>query len=130
MGTEALEAERNILLKRRSDDHTDPKIATIQSKLEMLEHNRKIEIMQKRQNEDLFLTQLAKMREEAARFKSIKLDLDNFDLVRIDQPAIMPLRPIKPKKLMILAIGVVLGGMLGVFAALVRTMITSRPKAA
>lgn len=130
MGTEALEAERSILLKRRSDDHTDPKIATIQSKLEMLEHNRKIEIMQKRQNEDLFLTQLAEMREEAARLKSIKLDLDNFNLVRIDQPAIMPLRPIKPKKLMILAIGVVLGGMLGVFAALVRTMITSRPKAA
>lgn len=130
MGTEALEAERNILLKRRSDDHTEPKIATIQSKLEMLEHNRKIEIMQKRQNEDLFLAQLAEMRQETARLKSIKLDLDELNLVRIDQPAIMPLSPVKPKKLLILAIGIVLGGMLGVFAALVRTMITSRPKAA
>ncbi len=130
MGTEALEAERNILLKRRSDDHTDPKIATLQSKLEMLEHNRKIEIMQKRQNEDLFLAQLAEMREEAARLKSIKLDLDELNLVRIDQPAIMPLSPVKPKKLLILAIGIVLGCMLGVFVALIRNMIKGRRKAA
>jgi LPS O-antigen subunit length determinant protein (WzzB/FepE family) len=124
MGTEALEAERNILLKRRSDDHTEPKIATIQNKLQMLEHNRQIEMMQSRENEDLFLAKLAEMREEAARLKSIQPNLEQLNLVRIDQPAIKPLKPIKPKKMLIVAIGLVLGGMLGVFVALIRIVFT------
>lgn len=122
MGTEALEAERNILLKRRSDDHTEPKIATIQNKLQMLEHNRQIEMMQSRENEDLFLAKLAEMREEAARLKSIQPNLEQLNLVRIDQPAIKPLNPVKPKKMLIVAIGLVLGGMLGVFVALIRNV--------
>lgn len=124
MGTEALEAERNILLKRRSDDHTEPKIATIQNKLQMLEHNRQIEMMQSRENEDLFLAKLAEMREEAARLKSIQPNLEQLNLVRIDQPAIKPLNPVKPKKMLIVAIGLVLGGMLGVFVALIRIAFT------
>lgn len=124
MGTEALEAERNILLKRRSDDHTEPKIATIQNKLQMLEHNRQIELMQSRENEDLFLAKLAEMRAEAARLKSIQPNLEQLNLVRIDQPAIKPLNPIKPKKMLIVAIGLVLGGMLGVFVALIRIAFT------
>ncbi|PTU78166.1 chain-length determining protein [Pseudomonas indoloxydans] len=124
MGTEALEAERNILLKRRSDDHTEPKIAAIQKKLQMLEHNRQIEMMQSRENEDLFLAKLAEMREEAARLKSIRPNLEQLNLVRIDQPAIKPLKPIKPKKMLIVAIGLVLGGMLGVFVALIRIVFT------
>ncbi|WP_437880309.1 Wzz/FepE/Etk N-terminal domain-containing protein [Pseudomonas sp. LRF_L74] len=126
MGTEALEAERAILLKRRSDDHTEPKIATIQNKLQMLEHNRQIEMMQSRENEDLFLAKLAEMREEAARLKNIQLNLDQLNLVRIDQPAIKPLRPIKPKKMIILALGIALGGMFGVLVALIRTMLVVR----
>lgn len=120
MGTEALEAERAILLKRRSDDHTEPKIAAIQNKLQMLERNRQIEMMQSRENEDLFLAKLAEMREEAARLKTIQPNLEQLNLVRIDQPAIKPLKPIKPKKLLIVALGVVLGGMLGLFVALMR----------
>ncbi|SUD59716.1 chain length determinant protein [Ectopseudomonas oleovorans] len=124
MGTEALEAERNVLLKRRSDDHTEPKIATIQNKLQMLEHNRQIEMMQSRENEDLFLAKLAEMREEAARLKSIQPNLEQLNLVRIDQPAIKPLNPVKPKKMLIVAIGLVLGGMLGVFVALIRIVFT------
>ena len=126
MGTEALEAERAALLKRKSDDHTEPKIALIQNKLQMLEHNRQVEMMQSRENEDLFLAKLSEMREEAARLRSINLDLDQLNLVRIDRPAVKPLSPIKPKKALILALGVVLGGMLGIFVALIHSVISGR----
>nr|WP_306275815.1 GNVR domain-containing protein [Pseudomonas oleovorans] len=64
------------------------------------------------------------MREEAARLKSIQPNLEQLNLVRIDQPAIKPLKPIKPKKMLIVAIGLVLGGMLGVFVALIRIVFT------
>ncbi|MBK3881152.1 chain-length determining protein [Pseudomonas stutzeri] len=122
MGTEALSAERNALASRKSDDFMEPRIAEIQSELAMLENNREVEILREREGEDLYLTNLAELREEAARLKGIKLDTDRLRLVRLDQPALDSSKPIKPKKALILALGFVLGGMLGVFAALVRSL--------
>lgn len=124
MGTEALTAERDALASRTSDDFIEPRIAEIQSELAMLKHNREVEILKGREGEDLYLTNLAELREEAARLKGIKLDTERLRLVRLDQPALQSLKPIKPKKAMILALGIVLGGMLGVFVALVRSLVT------
>ncbi|WP_019339932.1 Wzz/FepE/Etk N-terminal domain-containing protein [Stutzerimonas stutzeri] len=124
MGTEALTAERDALAARTSDDFIEPRIAEIQSELAMLKTNREVEIMNEREGEDVYLQNLAALREEAARLKGIKLDTERLRLVRLDQPALQPLSPIKPKKAMILALGLVLGGMLGVFVALVRSLIT------
>ncbi|KRW64897.1 chain-length determining protein [Pseudomonas sp. TTU2014-066ASC] len=122
MGTEALTAERDALASRESDDFIEPRIAEIQSELTMLENNREVEILQERDQEDLYLTDLAELREEAARLKGIKLDTERLRLVRLDQLALQSLNPIKPKKAMIIALGLVLGGMLGVFIALVRSL--------
>lgn len=122
MGTEALSAERDALANRKSDDFIEPRIAEIQSELAMLENNREVEILREREGEDLYLANLAELREEAARLKGIKLDTDRLRLVRLDQPALDSSKPIKPKKALILALGFVLGGMLGVFAALVRSL--------
>lgn len=55
--------------------------------------------------------------------------MDKLNLVRIDQVAVEPTSPIKPKKSLIVALGIVLGGMLGVFAALIRSMIRKRKNA-
>ena len=126
MGSEALQAERDILVSRDNDDFTSGRIVEINTALKLLEHNRKIEVLQARENEDLFLAELAENRKEIARLKGLEVDMDNLSLVRIDQSAIEPSSPIKPKKSLIVAVGIVLGGMLGVFAALIRSMIRKR----
>lgn len=123
MGTEALEAERKTLQQRKSDDFTEPRIGEILKELQLLENNRQIEVLKLRENEDLFLTDLAKLREEEARLRNLKVDFDTLQLVTVDQRAVEPSKPIKPKKALILALGLVLGGMLGVFIALVRGMV-------
>lgn len=123
MGTEALMAERDALANRKSDDFIEPRISEIQSELAMLENNREVEILQERGSEDLYLTNLAELREEAARLKTIKLDTERLRLVRLDQPALQANNAVKPKKAMILALGLVLGGMLGVFIALIRSLV-------
>ncbi|KJS72974.2 MAG: chain-length determining protein [Pseudomonas sp. BICA1-14] len=128
MGSEALEAERKALLARRSDDFTEPRIAQIARELKLLEHNRQIEVLQSRENEDLFLKDLAGWREEVARLRSLQFDAGSLKLVAIDQRAVEPRQPIKPKKALIVALALVLGGMLGVFVALVRYL--RRPVAA
>jgi LPS O-antigen subunit length determinant protein (WzzB/FepE family) len=128
MGSEALEAERNALLQRRSDDFTEPRVAQIAKELQLLANNRQIEVLNKRENEDLFLKKLATWREEAARLRSLDVDVSTLKLVTIDQSAMQPLKPIKPKKALILALGLVLGGMLGVFIALLRNMLRPKPQ--
>ncbi|MDO9623712.1 MAG: Wzz/FepE/Etk N-terminal domain-containing protein [Pseudomonas sp.] len=47
-------------------------------------------------------------------------------LYRVEQSPAVNLDPIKPKKPLIVALGVVLGGMLGVFIALIRLMLRKR----
>lgn len=126
MGTDALNAERESLMAREDDDFTSGRIVEINTALKLLENNRQIEVLQSRENEDLFLAELAGNRKEAARLKNLKVDLDNLKIVRVDQLAIEPSSPIKPNKKLIVAVGIVLGGMLGVFAALIRSMIRKR----
>lgn len=122
MGSNALEAERKALLARRSDDFTEPRIAQIARELKLLEHNRQIEMLNSRENEDLFLKGLAESREESARLRALHFDADSLKLVSIDQSAVEPRQSIKPKKALIVALALVLGGMLAVFIALVRNL--------
>ncbi|XXF10701.1 chain-length determining protein [Pseudomonas sp. D2-3] len=118
MGSEALEAERSALQKRRSDDFTEPRIAEIQTKLWLLEQNREIQLLKEREEEDLFIGDYAKWNKEATALKALNLDLSNLQLVNIDQQAVYPRTAIKPKKALVFALGVVSGLFLGVFVAI------------
>ncbi|WP_238530364.1 Wzz/FepE/Etk N-terminal domain-containing protein [Pseudomonas sp. S9] len=124
MGTEALGAERKALRARSSDDFTDPHVGEIEKQLRMLRHNREVEALRKRDNDDLFLVKLAKWEEESSYLQALKPELLLQDLVDVDQPAVSPLSPIKPKKLLIVVLGLVLGLMLGVMLALLRSVMS------
>lgn len=118
MGTEALEAERNALQKRRSDEFTEPRIAKIQADLRLLEQNREVELLKRRADEDVYIKNYAKWSQEAAELKGLNLNLTTLQLVNIDRQAIYPRSAVKPKALFIVSLGLVLGVIAGVFAAL------------
>ncbi|MNG38729.1 cryptic autophosphorylating protein tyrosine kinase Etk [compost metagenome] len=56
----------------------------------------------------------------------MKLESQKVAVARQDGAVEVPDRPIKPKKPLVVALGVVLGGMLGVFIALIRLMLRKR----
>lgn len=120
MGSEALEAERSALQKRRSDDFTEPRIAEIQTKLRLLEQNREIQLLKKREEEDLFIGDYAKWNKEASALKALNLDLSNLQLVNVDQQAVYPRAAVKPMKTLIVALGILGGGAIGIFIALIQ----------
>jgi len=124
MGTDALEAEKAALQKRGSDDFTEPRVGQIEKELQLLNQNREIEQLKQRGEEDLFIGAYADWHKEAARLKNLNLSLTNLALVNVDQYAGAPYSPVKPRKTIILAAGLVLGAMLGVFVALVRILIS------
>jgi chain length determinant protein (polysaccharide antigen chain regulator) len=129
MGTEALKAEREALSARRSDDFIEPRVSEIEKELALLTHNRQVETLEKRDNEDLYLKDLAEWRQEAAQLKGIKFDSSQLRLVRLDQQALAPLSAIKPKKALVIALGLGVGLMLGVFVALIRNTFLPKVKA-
>ncbi len=127
MGREALKAERDALSARRSDDFVEPRVSEIEKELALLSRNRQVEVLEKRDNEDLYLKDLAEWRREAAQLKGIKFDSSQLMLVRLDQQALAPLSSVKPKKALVIVLGLGVGLMLGGGVALLRNIF--RPKA-
>ncbi|KAA0945978.1 MULTISPECIES: Wzz/FepE/Etk N-terminal domain-containing protein [unclassified Pseudomonas] len=129
MGTDALEAERTALQQRTSDDFTNSRVAEIGKELQLLEVNRQVEVLNKRGNEDIFLQDVEPLRAEVARLRSLNIDMSSLKLVTIDRRAQEPLSPIKPKKILVVALSLVAGLVLGIMVALIRHFILMRREA-
>jgi len=68
--------------------------------------------------EDVFVDGLSVINNYVSNLESVTVDWASVKLADIDQPALLPLRPIKPRKLLVVALGGVGGLMFGVLAAL------------
>lgn len=87
-----------------------------------------LQVLQSRQSDDPFIAELRGLQSQQAFLKGIEVKPDNVAVFTLDSAAETPETPIKPKRALILALGVVLGGMLGVFIALARRlMLKSQP---
>ncbi|MFK0267350.1 Wzz/FepE/Etk N-terminal domain-containing protein [Pseudomonas asiatica] len=122
LGTDALEAERQALLKRTSDDFADPRVAEIRKELAMLETNRKIQMLNSRKNEELFLEGIEALRAERARLTAFNVNTDNLRMVTVDRYPVDPLSAVFPNKPLILMLGALIGITLGIFIALVKLL--------
>ena len=120
LGTQALQAERAVLLKRSSDDFTDKRVQEIDKQLKLLEVNRQVELLGKRSNEDVFLKNIEPLRAEIVRLGNLNTDMQNLVLVSIDRKAQPPISPLKPKKTLTVLMGLFLGGLLGLGISVVR----------
>ncbi|WP_010224133.1 Wzz/FepE/Etk N-terminal domain-containing protein [Pseudomonas donghuensis] len=120
MGVDALEAERAALAKRANDDFTDGRVAQIAKELQLLQHNRQVQLLQNRQNEDLFLQNVDDVRKEMDRLKNLGIDFDNIKMVQIDRRAIESLQPVRPMRAIIILVAVLVGLLVGVVVAILR----------
>lgn len=120
MGTEALEAEKQALRNRASDDFVSPRVSEIRKKLMLLEHNRRIQSLEQRKNDELFLKNIQPLKAERARLLAIDTDMSNLNLVTVDRAAVDPLKAVSPKKPLIVALGCVFGLLIGLVFVLVR----------
>lgn len=77
-------------------------------------------------NSQLLLSELQGLNIELAMLSAIKIDDKATQLARVDSPAILPVVPTKPRKRLIMAASLILGGLLGVFSALIRGMMRKR----
>ena len=69
--------------------------------------------------EDHFIAGLPKILLEIDSLKTLEVDFSKIHLARIDEIAVTPFKPIKPRKLLIMALAVVAGLFVGLFMALI-----------
>lgn len=84
-----------------------------------------IEALEKRASDDPFIPSLRNLEEQYNYFVELQVSPESVAIFRQDGPVITPDAPIKPRKLMILALGTILGGMLGVFIAMIRLLLAN-----
>ncbi|WP_425317280.1 Wzz/FepE/Etk N-terminal domain-containing protein [Stutzerimonas chloritidismutans] len=81
-----------------------------------------MKVLEARQSDDPFIPELRSLQEQLSFLTTIDVQPENVSVFTLDSAAEVPETPIKPKKTLIVALGLVLGGMLGVFIALIRVM--------
>jgi len=88
-----------------------------------------LEVLKGRKSDDPFIGELRGLQDQLQFLNSIKVSPDNVAVFTLDSAAQVPETPVKPKKALILALGVVLGGMLGLFIALLRNLLRRKSSA-
>lgn len=79
-------------------------------------------LLKNRVSDDAFIPELTGVLMRQALLETVNVSPGEIAVARVDEIATLPTGPIKPRKALILALGLVLGGMLGVFVVLVRNM--------
>jgi LPS O-antigen subunit length determinant protein (WzzB/FepE family) len=97
MGSVALEAELKVLQERGANPE---KLGTPYTK-----------------DEDLFVLNFSDNQKEMTFLKSVQLNEKTIRMAHLDQPAVKPLSPIAPRRMLILAAALVMGTVLGLLAA-------------
>ena len=116
----AVNNEIDVLRSRPEDFVPDEKIEAVEAKIDALKVNNKVQILKARTSDESFSEALQAIRAELAQLKVEEFPDDlRFDYV--NGKAIAADRPVKPKRLLIVALAVVVGGMLGIVVALIRS---------
>jgi chain length determinant protein (polysaccharide antigen chain regulator) len=81
-----------------------------------------LEQLKNRESDDPFIPKLSELRKIQTLLKAVSLiSPQDVSVALIDEIASPPENPTKPRRILILALGVILGGMLGVFIVLTRS---------
>jgi LPS O-antigen subunit length determinant protein (WzzB/FepE family) len=107
----------------------DPEIKKIKDDIEALRLNNQVEILKSRKSDESFNETLQSIRAEIAKLQAESFP-DNLRFQFANGKAIAGSSPIKPKKLLILALSVVIGGLVGIVVALVNSTRKKRQAAA
>lgn len=127
LGTRWLQAEIAALESREGDDHDTPEIRELEQRLAELEVNEEIEALKRREDFTPFVPGISGLLSEKARLEAaMASEFPNLSVVRVDRIAQPPESPVAPRRGLIIALGVVLGGMIGVFVALIVNAVRAR----
>lgn len=75
--------------------------------------------LKNRKSDDIHIAGLRDLQEKLTRLEAIKIEKGKLQAVTVDKKAAVNVEPIRPKRILIVILSIILGGMLGVFAAFI-----------
>lgn len=127
MGVDALKAEREVIETNLREETKTATIRDLEKQIAVLENNREIEALKARESNAAFSEEYNQLKEENTLLRANQVNEDEIEISRVISWAYLPAGPDSPKKLLILALSVVLGGMLGVFVLMVVRLVRPQP---
>ncbi len=118
-GTKMLAAEISALKARTSSDFTSTEIRDLQERLARLEYNREIELLKARKDNAAYVFNIRELRAELNHMQNLLSQDYSMQLLKLDEAAAPPEKPIKPRKMLIVAVSTIVGGGLAILAALI-----------
>jgi len=126
MGVDALKAEREVTEKTCARKPKLRRSGSWKSRLRYSSTTAKSRALKARDTNAPFSEEYNSLREENTLLRANQIDVDDVDVTQVINWAYRPDGPDSPKKLLILALSVVLGGMLGIFVLMVARLIRGR----
>ncbi|AKX60033.1 hypothetical protein AKN88_08900 [Thiopseudomonas alkaliphila] len=81
-----------------------------------------ISVLEKRESDLPFIGEYQDLAAKLELLKALKLDSNQVAVVTIDELAEVPVKPVKPKKVMIIILGFVLGGVLSILVLIIKKL--------
>jgi LPS O-antigen subunit length determinant protein (WzzB/FepE family) len=130
-GARLLNAELTAFKSRTSEDAFTPEVRELEANLALLESNPRIELLKARDNPLAFVDRARELRASIERLeRAAQRDFSSVQFMQLDQPAVVPTRPIRPRRSVIMVAALFTGLMLGVLVALVMNATEARRRAA
>jgi LPS O-antigen subunit length determinant protein (WzzB/FepE family) len=130
-GARLLNAELTAVKSRTSEDAFTPEVRELEANLALLESNPRIELLKARDNPLAFVDRARELRASIERLeRAAQRDFSSVQFMQLDQPAVVPTRPIRPRRSVIMVAALFTGLMLGVLVALVMNATEARRRAA
>lgn len=82
-----------------------------------------IETLKNRKSDEPYISGLRDVEERLDAIRALAFDPQSIRVVTIDMPALIPEKPLRPKKLLVLVIGMLMAGFLGIAAAFIAEFI-------
>lgn len=125
-GFTSLMAEKVERERRNKDSFPSAQISSLEKQLKLLKENREIEKLKARKAPEVFIAGYQKLEKRNTLLAELEIDVINASLYEVEVLPLPGIVPIKPKKLLILVLGGILGGMFGVVFVLMRSTVKSR----
>ncbi|MCY1265969.1 Chain length determinant protein [compost metagenome] len=85
-----------------------------------------LQVLQKRESNDPFIPRLRDLENQLGFLRSVSVDPENVSVFTLDSEAEIPETPVKPRRDLVIAIGLILGGILGFLVAAIRVCVSQK----
>lgn len=127
MGTEYLDAKREDLNVRTDNAPFIREYTSLKEQIKLLENDAKLTSLKNRSSDDPYITELPALIARKHKIERLSLVFNGVKAMKIEKNAKITGEKIKPKRAVIVIVGVIISGMISLFVGIIAAVIVKKP---